>query len=121
MLPVIPPAEVEVDAARRYVAVNDAACELLGYTRQELLTKTIDDVSFPSAAHVHPMYARFVEEGSMRGIFALRRKSGDGIMVRFQSEKTGSRSRARWTHYAPIKQANEPEFGHSGLGDAGLK
>jgi len=121
MLPVIPPAEVEVDAARRYVAANDAACELLGYSRQELLTKTIDDISFPSGAHVYPMYSQFVRDGSMRGIFALRRKSGEGILVRFESERTDGRSRATWTHYAPIKQPGPAESDHSGVGEAGLK
>lgn len=103
MFPVLPPAEVEVDSTRRYIAVNDAACELLGYSRSELLTKTIDDISYPSGAHVGPMFAKFADDGSMSGIFALRRKSGEGIMIRFESDRTDGRSRAKWTHYAPIE------------------
>lgn len=99
MLPVSPPAEVEVDATRRYTAVNDSACKLLGYTREELLAMRIEDISYPSGAHVKPMYAQFVEDGSMRGIFALRRKSGEIIWVRFQSRMVGGRSFATWTHY----------------------
>jgi PAS domain S-box-containing protein len=99
MLAVSPPAEVEVDATRRYVAVNDAACELLGYTRDELLKMRIEDISYPSGAHVKPMYAQFVEDGSMRGIFALQRKSGEIIWVRFQSRIVDGRSLATWTHY----------------------
>jgi PAS domain S-box-containing protein len=104
MLLVSPPAEVEIDAARRYVAVNDAACELLGFAREELLGKTIDDISFPSGAHVQAMHANFVRDGSMTGIFALRRKSGEAIMVRFESEVVDGRSHARWTHYQPLEQ-----------------
>ena len=107
MLLVSPPAEVEVDASRRYVAVNDAACELLGYTREELLGKTIDDISFPSGAHVQAMHAKFVQDGSMRGIFALRCKSGEAIMVRFESEIVDGRSCARWTHYHPLDEEAE--------------
>ena len=107
MLTVSPPAEVEVDSSRRYVSVNDAACELLGYTREELLTKTIDDISFPSSAHVYPLYSKFVEDGAMTGIFALRRKSGEGIMVRFESSISDGRSRARWTHYEVIQTVPE--------------
>lgn len=99
MVPVLPPAEVEVDATRRYIAVNDSACELLGYAREELLTMRIEDISYPSGAHVKPMYAQFVEDGSMRGIFALQRKSGEIIWVRFQSRIVGDRSFATWTHY----------------------
>ena len=104
MVPVFPPAKVEVDCQRRYIAVNDAACDLLGYTRAEFLTKTIDDLGFPSGAHVDPMYAQFVKEGSMTGIFALRRKSGEGIMIKFEAEQAQGRSCASWTHYAPIEQ-----------------
>jgi PAS domain S-box-containing protein len=99
MIPLLPPAEVEVDENRRYVSVNDAACELLGYSREELLKMRIDDISFPSGAHVKPMYSQFVEDGGMRGIFALRRKSGEIIWVRFQARVAGGRSIATWTHY----------------------
>ena len=123
MLPVDPPAEVEVDSSRRYVAVNNAACDLLGYSREELLQLTIDDVSFPSGAHVSPMFTRFLEDGSMSGIFALRRKSGEGIMIRFQSQLKDGRSVAKWTHYSPITEEAEEEYqaSYSAFGDAGLK
>ena len=121
MVPVSPPAEVEVDATRHYIAVNDSACDLLGYTREELLKMRIDDISFPSGAHVRPMYAQFVEDGSMRGIFALRRKSGEVIWVRFRSKIVDGRSFATWTHYESWEPANpEPtaaEFGLDALND----
>ena len=110
MLQVFPAAEVEVDSHRRYVRVNDAACELLGYSRAELLTKTIDDISYPSRAHVDPMFTKFAKEGSMNGIFALRRKSGEVIMVRFESEVVNGRSIARWTHYQPVAQEMVESF-----------
>jgi PAS domain S-box-containing protein len=99
MLPVQPPGEVEVDEHRCYVAVNDAACELLGYSRDEFLKLKIDDISYPSGAHVTPMYSQYLEDGSMKGIFALRRKSGEIIWVRFTAKVTNGRSRAIWTHY----------------------
>ncbi len=121
MLTVSPPAEVEVDATRRYIAVNDSACELLGYTREELLTMRIDDISFPSGAHVQPMYSQFLEDGSMRGIFALRRKSGEIIWVRFKSRIENGRSLATWTHYEPWEPAKShptaAEFGLNPLND----
>ena len=104
-----PPAKVEVDASRRYVDFNDAACELLGYSREELLTKTIDDISYPSSAHVYPLFQRFQQDGSMTGIFALRRKSGEGIMIRFESRIVNGRSLATWTHYALIEEPAESD------------
>ena len=121
MFPVIPPAQVEVDANRCYVAVNDAACELLGYTREEFLNLRIDDISFPSGAHVFPLFEKFVEDGSMRGIFALRRKSGEGIMVRFESEVVDGRRIARWTHYAPLEQPSETVSDSVRLGGSGTE
>jgi PAS domain S-box-containing protein len=117
MVPVSPPAEVEVDSTRRYIAVNDSACELLGYTREELLQMRIDEISFPSGAHVRPMFSQFLEDGSMRGIFALRRKSGEIIWVRFQSKLVNGRSLATWTHYEAWDPANsQPEWEEFGLG-----
>lgn len=101
-----PPAQVEVDNSRCYVAVNDSACELLGYGREEMLHMSIDDLSFPSGAHVDPMFAKFLDDGGMTGIFALRRKSGEGIMVKFESHVVDGRSFATWTHYAPLNEFN---------------
>jgi PAS domain S-box-containing protein len=107
MIPVTPPAQVEVDHTRRYISVNDSACELLGYTRQELLNMRIDDISFPSGAHVSPMYAQFLNDGKMQGIFALKCKSGEVIRIRFESEQTQGRSLATWTHYEVWKDAEK--------------
>jgi PAS domain S-box-containing protein len=99
MQPIIPPAHVEVDENRCYVAVNDAACDLLGYSREELLHMKIDDISFPSGAHVSSIYHHYENKKAMQGVFALQRKSGEVIRVRFQAEIVGGRSSATWTHY----------------------
>lgn len=99
MIPVTPPAQVEVDSSRRYISVNDSACALLGYARQELLNLRIDDVSFPTGAHVVPMFEQYVRDGKMRGIFALQRKNGEVLRVRFESETGTGRLIATWTHY----------------------
>lgn len=108
MIPLSPPAELEVDDARRYIAVNEAACELLGYSRDELLKMRIDDISYPSGAHVKPMYAQYVEDGGMRGIFAVQRKSGEALWIRFQARMANDRSFATWTHYEPWDPRKAP-------------
>jgi len=107
MIPVTPPALVEVDSSRRYVSVNESACNLLGYTRQELLNLRIDDVSFPSGAHVAPMFEQYMRKGEMRGIFALQRKNGEVLRVRFESETGAGGLTAAWTHYEVWKN---PEY-----------
>jgi PAS domain S-box-containing protein len=101
MKPIFPPACVEVDSNRRYVSVNDTACELLGYSREELLQMRIDDVSAPSGAHVVPMFERYRATGEMGGIFALRRKSGEVIRIRFRATTRYGRNVAEWTHWEP--------------------
>jgi len=107
MIPIVPPAEVEVNSDRRYISVNDSACRLLGYSRNELLKMKIDDISFPSGAHVSPMFEQYLKDGKMAGIFALRKKSGEVIRIKFTSERTEGRSRATWTHY---EAWHEPEL-----------
>ncbi len=99
MLPISPPARVEVDEERRYISANDSACELLGYTRAELLAMRIDDLSAPSGAHVSPMFQRYLEHGEMSGIFALRRKDRKVLRIRFQSSIRDGRYTAEWSHY----------------------
>jgi PAS domain S-box-containing protein len=105
MIPLEPPAVVEVDSDRRYIAVNDSACTLLGYTRDELLQKTIDEISAPSGAHVPIMFDRFKDDKQMSGLFALRRKDGQIVWVRFESSSQDGRNVATWTHYKldPLK------------------
>ena len=64
------------DEDRRYVAVNRRACELVGYTREELLELRVDDV-----ASGIPGWHEMLENGLFEGIAELRRK--DGSVVRF--------------------------------------
>ena len=63
MIGLLPPAVVEVDAKRKYIAANQIACELLGYELGELLQMRIDDISAPSGAHVSPMFEKYTDEG----------------------------------------------------------
>jgi PAS domain S-box-containing protein len=38
---------VEVDSGDRIISANDRICHILGYTREELMSKTIHDITFP--------------------------------------------------------------------------
>ncbi|ERR1700761_7887496 len=99
MQPIHPPAIVEVDEDRRYIDANEIACQLLGYSRDELLSMRIDDLSYPSGAHVTPMFENYLADGTMHGIFALRHKNGQVLWIRFQAKVDGKRMLARWTEY----------------------
>src|SRR5581483_2267395 len=103
MLPIDPPAQVEVNAQRRYVNANESACRLLGYSLDELRQMRIDDISFSSGAHVEPMFERYQDDGQLNGLFAVRTKSGDGMKIRYTSRVEDGRMIAEWTEYEPIR------------------
>lgn len=103
MRPIDPPAQVEVNEQRKYVQVNDSACNLLGYSRDELLKMRIDDVSYPSGAHVTPMFEHYTTAGGMKGVFAVKTKGGEVLWIRYESAVEDGRLIARWTEYEPVE------------------
>lgn len=74
-----PMAAFVTDENGRYVAVNRAACAMLGYTREELLALHVTDVARSEEARAE--YEAMTREGSMSGTTELTRK--DASTVRF--------------------------------------
>ena len=75
------------DAAGRYVDVNTAGCEALGYSREEVLVRTIPDMLVPDEwSRIAPEIARCADGEVMRGEWRFRRKDGSV----FVGEMTGS-------------------------------
>jgi PAS domain S-box-containing protein len=92
------PYVVVVDRERRYVEVTDAVCELLGYTREQMLAMRIDDISAPSGAHAPAMFDKFVNDGKMRGWYLLKDSAGREVHIDFVAEALpDGRYRAEWT------------------------
>jgi PAS domain S-box-containing protein len=60
----------------KYVAVNDAACELLGYDREELLAMSARDVAMRAPGAVREVYDRLAHGEAVRATARLRRKDG---------------------------------------------
>jgi PAS domain S-box-containing protein len=78
---------VFVDANRRYVEVTDGVCRLLGYSREELLAKTIDDIADPELrAQVSETFREYVSQGEMEGTYSLLGKDGSRIPIRYQAK-----------------------------------
>lgn len=74
------------DDDMRYLAVNRHACELLGYTRAELLALSVPDVArYASAA---PEYREVVRAGIREGVARLTRKDGTTIEFRYRATRT---------------------------------
>lgn len=78
---------VVADAEGRYIEANLAACNILGYSREELLLRTIQDVLEPDEwSRISPEVARCADGQVIRGEWRFRRKDGTG----FVGEMTGS-------------------------------
>ena len=71
------------DEDRRYVAVNRRACELVGYTRDELLALRVDDL----AAGV-PGWQEMLANGTVTGTATLRRKDGSVVDFAYRAGST---------------------------------
>ena len=71
------------DENRRYIAVNDYACRLLGYTREELLELTVEQIARYGEAPGE--YSELVEQGVREGVSVLTRKDGMTFPFRYRA------------------------------------
>jgi PAS domain S-box-containing protein len=90
---------------RRYTDFTDAVCGLLGYSRKELLNKSVEDVSF-KMDNVPQVFAQFVKQGAMEGDYVLQHKDGSAIPIHYRALTFTDGCRAAvWT---PIRDWREP-------------
>lgn len=69
------------DSDMRYRAVNAYACELLGYTEEELLQMRVRDVAaYEEAPHE---YSTLIESAYLRGVSRLRAKDGEELLLNY--------------------------------------
>jgi PAS domain S-box-containing protein len=73
------------DDARHYVDVNDAACAMLGRTRDELLRLRVDDVfPSPNGIDVDDAWRRFLAEGWQHGELTIE-SGGASVVVEYRA------------------------------------
>jgi len=73
------------DEDRNYVAVNDAACELVGLTCEELLTMRVGDLTPDRAA---PHFTEAQRETRLTGRSQIDRRDGTSVEVEWVSFHT---------------------------------
>jgi PAS domain S-box-containing protein len=77
---------VFVDTNRRYLDVTNGVCALLGYSRAELLGKTIDDITAPELkSSVSATFQQYVNAGEMSGKYLLLAHDGRRVPIRYES------------------------------------
>jgi PAS domain S-box-containing protein len=81
-----PVAVLVADELGRYVAANRYACELFGYTREELLRLRITDLVSEPDVEAH--YARFVATGYEERTVTARRKDGTEFRFGYRAGRT---------------------------------
>jgi PAS domain S-box-containing protein len=74
-----------VDSERRYRYVSDDVCDLLGYSCEELLALTIDDVTMPETADTRELFQQYVRDRGQAGVFVLRHKDGHPVPIRYRA------------------------------------
>jgi PAS domain S-box-containing protein len=92
-----PAAVLVADEHGKYVAVNRFACEMLGYTRAELLSLRVHDVSADPDVEAH--YDQFLKDRRAAGINKLRRKDGSIFDFRYRAGET---TIAALTYYVSV-------------------
>ena len=69
------------DREMRYRAVNEYACEILGYSEEELLGMSVSDLATYSEAPRE--YASLVESAYLQGSSRLRAKDGEELLLHY--------------------------------------
>jgi PAS domain S-box-containing protein len=82
------------DETMRYLAVNQLACDTLGYDRDELLDLRVADVAV--APEAPELYERMLRDTSQRGVTELRRKDGSVVQFHYWAQETKTAGMTFW-------------------------
>jgi PAS domain S-box-containing protein len=80
------------DDAGRYVAANQRAVRLTGFSVEQLLSLTVADLTpVPYTADFQSLWREFITAGAQKGTYQLRRQDGSVVHVHY----------AAWANIAP--------------------
>jgi len=101
-------ADLIADDRGRYVDCNEEACELLGYSREELLKLSVWDLT-PEGNEVDGLvlWQDFIEAGVQAGIYWLVRKDGSLVEVEYRAVANAT-PRGHLSRLTPIDTGRPP-------------
>ncbi|HXN24867.1 MAG TPA: response regulator [Candidatus Dormibacteraeota bacterium] len=72
-----------VDGSRHCLDCSDAVCQLIGYSRADLLEKTIDDITY-QREEAPALIDLYRQRGSLEGEFILKHRNGEPVPIRYR-------------------------------------
>jgi len=74
-----------VDSDRKFVEVSNSFCQILGYSRQELVGKRYDEFTAPDTTDIATVYCLFARTGYMHGVWVFRDRAGENVLVQYEA------------------------------------
>jgi PAS domain S-box-containing protein len=74
------------DDEMQFLAASESACDLLGYSRTELLALRVPDIVVEGDAS--DRYQALIKARTQEGAITLRRKDGSTVMARYDARRT---------------------------------
>ncbi|HVA30290.1 MAG TPA: PAS domain-containing protein [Gaiellaceae bacterium] len=84
----------------RYVAVNQRACDALGYTRVEMLARRVTDVAV--APEAPELYEAMLRDRTSSGVTPIRRKDGRLLRLRYNASEVTVAKMTFWVSIGVI-------------------
>jgi len=82
-----PVAVFVADEHMRYIAVNEYACKLLGYEREELLALKVTDVA-GTTEDAPAAFQQLLLTGNLDGVTTIKRKDGVELPFTYRARET---------------------------------
>ena len=89
------------DEEMKYVAVNQTACRILGYTREELLTLAVPDVAV--APEAPRLYDDMILARGHRGVTTIRAKDGQLLSLSYNAAQVRVSGLPYWVSIGHIE------------------
>lgn len=74
-----------VDYRRRYISVSDGIVELTGFSREEILGKSIEWLTYGVSSEVPAQFQEYLAAKKMAGSYVLRSSKGEPVPVTFNA------------------------------------